>query len=194
MSFRLEKKYKLSIYDFIKLKSNLIKTGMSKLYPSRVINSTYYDNENLEMYSDSEEGLLPRKKVRIRWYNETERFFYEVKNSSFEGRFKKTKDFVKNVDNEKLFVDKDYGLIFPSLMITYEREYFKLFNLRLTFDKNIKYKNLRFSQKKMLDSERVMEIKSNDLSAIENINYLVKNPDSRFSKYCRGLQLTNSKI
>ena len=67
MSFRKEKKFRLSKFEFDSLKNNLRLKGMKALYAKRVINSLYYDTELHSMYNDSEEGLLPRKKVRIRW-------------------------------------------------------------------------------------------------------------------------------
>ena len=43
------------------------------------------------MFEESEEGVLPRKKIRVRWYNDQkERLSLEEKTSSIEGRFKKT--------------------------------------------------------------------------------------------------------
>ena len=68
MSFRLEDKIKLHISDKVKLK-NLIKDQHGKeLYPKREISSIYFDNKNLDMYKESEDGTLPRKKIRIRNY------------------------------------------------------------------------------------------------------------------------------
>ncbi|MDC1014855.1 VTC domain-containing protein, partial [Candidatus Pelagibacter sp.] len=69
MSFRKEKKFRLSISDFHQLQSLLISQGMSTLHEPRIINSLYYDTPNLIMFHNSEEGVLPRKKIRIRWYN-----------------------------------------------------------------------------------------------------------------------------
>ena len=62
MSFRKEKKFKLSKYEFDLLKSSLLLKGMKSLYKKRKINSLYYDTQMLNMFKDSEEGLLPRKK------------------------------------------------------------------------------------------------------------------------------------
>ena len=62
MSFRKERKYKLTIYEFNILKDLLAQKGMKKLHEPRRINSLYYDNEQNEMYHHSEEGVLPRKK------------------------------------------------------------------------------------------------------------------------------------
>ena len=46
-----------------------------------------FDNNEFQMYYDSIEGCLPRKKVRLRNY-EDERNFLEIKISSTEGRYK----------------------------------------------------------------------------------------------------------
>ena len=70
MSFRLEDKIILHISDRLKIK-NIIQINKGiKLYPSRKISSIYFDNKYLDMFKDSEEGSLPRKKIRIRNYPE----------------------------------------------------------------------------------------------------------------------------
>ena len=79
MSFRKEKKFRLSKYDCDTLKNELRIKGMQSLYPKRVINSLYYDTVLCDMFNDSEEGLLPRKKVRIRWYDDIKRANKELK-------------------------------------------------------------------------------------------------------------------
>ena len=83
MSFRKERKYKLTIYEFNILKDLLVKKGMKKLYEPRKINSLYYDNELNEMFHHSEEGVLPRKKIRIRWYNTNFKSNLETRNQDF---------------------------------------------------------------------------------------------------------------
>ena len=37
------------------------------------------------------------------------------------------------------YLDKDYGLIFPILTVSYERSYFDYKKMRITFDENIEY-------------------------------------------------------
>ena len=71
MSFRLEEKIKLHISDLNKVRSHLQFINAKELYPKRKISSIYFDNKFFEMYRDSEEGCVPRKKVRIRHYPET---------------------------------------------------------------------------------------------------------------------------
>ena len=84
MSFRVEQKIlieKNQIIEFKKLyKAKLIK----KLYPTRIIRSLYLENLNKDMYANSIEGVVPRKKIRIRNYpNEKNgKFYLEKKISS----------------------------------------------------------------------------------------------------------------
>lgn len=37
-------------------------------HPIRKVNSIYFDTTNLETFNDGEEGVVPRKKFRFRWY------------------------------------------------------------------------------------------------------------------------------
>ena len=64
MSFRKEKKFRMSYSDLALAKTKLLEMGMTKLHPNRVITSQYFDTRCLKMFSESEEGLLPRKKIR----------------------------------------------------------------------------------------------------------------------------------
>ena len=50
MSFRKEKKFRLSQSDILLAKSTLIKSGMITLHPSRVITSQYFDTNVLECF------------------------------------------------------------------------------------------------------------------------------------------------
>jgi SPX domain protein involved in polyphosphate accumulation len=88
MSFRKEKKIRLSYADFFKIQNEMINRGFIELHPARIVNSLYFDNENLSFFVDSEEGVLPRKKIRVRWYDDDFNFTKETKISSIEGRFK----------------------------------------------------------------------------------------------------------
>ena len=112
--------------------------------------------------------------------------------SSIEGRFKYTEDLpsIKNINQvHKLnFFDNYYGLLNPVLSVNYEREYFKLDKLRITFDKNIKY-NFFKSKSKIFksDQETVMEIKTPIDCSDDYIRRFINIPTSRFSKYSRGV-------
>ncbi|MEL0237835.1 MAG: VTC domain-containing protein [Gammaproteobacteria bacterium] len=197
MSYRKEKKFRLTSYDAIKVIADLKKKGMKELYPKRVISSQYFDNSNCDMFLDSEEGLLPRKKIRVRWYNQlTENLSLEEKTSSIEGRFKVSKKI--NIDNfEKIkkfgFIHHLYGKLSPSVLIKYEREYFLFEEVRVTFDSNIRYQhhgsNLWFK-----DFERVAEIKVPINAPDDFLENIFPVPTSRFSKYARSFLLKNKNL
>ena len=199
MSFRKEKKYRLSFSDLATVKKQLFQTGMISLHPSRLINSCYFDNSELKLFHESEEGVLPRKKFRIRWYNKSNIFTEEIKISSIEGRFKYQKKILNIHKSDELFdikiFDKFYGELIPVLIVSYEREYFSFNDLRITFDKNISYTFIKsISKPTFKDSECVMEVKvpiDCDDGYIENLIHI---PTSRFSKYTRGYLLKNKQI
>jgi len=196
MSFRQEKKFRLTQSDFNTLKNNLRLQGMEPLYSSRKINSLYYDTEDHNMFFDSEEALLPRKKVRIRWYEDVKEASLEVKTSSIEGRFK-TSDRAQSTEKTLLpesLYDTQYGSVIPSLLVCYSREYFTFKSMRITFDSDIKYVNKRLSQNvTFVDGECVMEIKVGIDVDEDYIERFIPYSTSRFSKYCRGLLLTSKE-
>ena len=190
MSFRKEKKFRLTLSDMQLLKSNLLSQGMNELYPMRKVNSCYYDTNEIAMFHDSDQGVLPRKKIRIRNYNDEKIFTKETKISSEEGRYKKTKKILEQNGGNTYenIIDNNYGILKPTLFISYFREYFFLKGLRITFDRNIEYKNLRMiTSLNMKDHECVMEIKASIDVEDNYISKVIDMPTARFSKYCRGI-------
>ena len=198
MSFRKEKKIKLTLSDQQLIKNNLLSYGMKVLYPARQVNSCYFDTKDLRFFHDSEEGVLPRKKVRIRHYNYENIYTKETKITSVEGRYKKIKSFNKDISKLNYsftFNDLSVGIIYPTLIVSYYREYFLFQNLRITFDSLIRYKNLlSHIPWEERDSECVMEIKTRIDIDDDFIFNVINIPTSRFSKYCRGLQMTQGTI
>jgi len=195
MSFRKEIKFKLSKSDLYIYKNSLIKKGMKHLYPKRKINSIYFDTQNLKMFHESEEGVLPRKKIRFRWYANQSICNKEIKISSIEGRYKIIcpKNLL-NVSSLKFhrFFEKDYGMLTPKLNISYKREYFLYKDLRITFDTDIEYENIKsISSLKFKDDEFVVEVKTDKSTSEDYIEKFINIQTSRFSKYCRGIYLIN---
>ena len=199
MSFRKEKKYKLTVSDQNILKNKLIDKGMKILYPKRTVNSIYFDTNNLDFYLNSEEGVLPRKKIRLRWYDkDIKKIFKEIKISSVEGRFKTSEPFPYNENifkNNLQLLDNEFGILKPQMQITYSREYFFFNDLRITFDSNIQYTD-RSSLNNIItkDKETVMEIKVNFKTNDDYIEKIIGYPTSRFSKYSRSILYTKRLI
>ena len=198
MGYRIEEKYRLTRSEQAYLKKKLFDNGLSTLYPPRSINSCYFDTNDLRTFFDSDEGSLPRKKIRFRWYENDNVLAEEVKISSVEGRYKTIKKFNDegfSKTYEKIIYDQMYGLLKPSLLIKYLREYYILNNLRITFDKNITYTDLRgLTKKRVIDPECVMEIKTSAFTSQDFIKKIFNYPTSRFSKYCRGILLLNKSL
>tara|TARA_B110000238_G_C16131893_1_gene441850 strand:+ start:1559 stop:2167 length:609 start_codon:yes stop_codon:yes gene_type:complete len=199
MSYRKEKKYRLTINEFFLMKKTLLDKGMVALYDTRKVNSVYFDNFSHDMFSQSEEGVLPRKKIRLRWYENNNDFTLEKKISSIEGRFKivnKSKNYknMNEVINATLF-EKEYGTLYPSLLVSYDRTYYTLNKMRITFDFNINYKNLRLNSLiNYIDPERVVEIKTPIDCGDDFIKKSIPYPTSRFSKYSRGLLISQRNL
>ena len=198
MSFRKEKKIKLSISERILMEGSLIKEGMIQLFPPRKVCSCYFDTIDFQTFYDSDEGILPRKKFRIRWYNNDLSFSKEIKISSIEGRFKTIQKFEDKKFSESYeasFIDNQYGFIYPSIIVTYNRTYYKLDSYRITFDSYIKYLDLRSSfRRQSLDPENVMEIKTGIEISDDKIESRFCYTNSRFSKYSRGIQFLDKPL
>jgi hypothetical protein len=146
------------------------------------------------MHNESEEGILPRKKIRIRYYNnDQENSNLEYKISSFEGRYKTTNKLNLGLLNRYLregCVDQKYGFCYPIIKITYDRSYYTLNNVRITFDDNIIYQNFN-SKIKILDEAGVVELKSKKDKGIEDIDKILPLTRKRFSKFSRAFSYLN---
>ena len=75
---RIEEKLLINKYQLSEFKEYLISKGAHKIFQTRKINNLYFDNDKFEMFNDSIEGCLPRKKIRLRSY-EDYRNFLEIK-------------------------------------------------------------------------------------------------------------------
>ncbi|MDC1176904.1 VTC domain-containing protein [Candidatus Pelagibacter sp.] len=197
MSFRLEKKIFISKENLFDFKKFLINKSLKTLYEPRKIQSLYFDNENLSMYADSVEGVVPRKKIRIRNYpsSKTENFFLEKKFSSVEGRFKMSQK-ISLIDYQ-LFIkrglfDPVYGDCKQTLVVNYDREYLSLNkNIRVTIDTNINYNILDKINYKLFDPNVIVELKTSINQDIDELFLEFPLQEIRFSKYCNGIELFN---
>ena len=199
MSFRKEKKYRLTKSDFYTFKSHIASMGMKPLYDKRQINSVYFDTKHMQMFHDSEEGVLPRKKIRVRWYNKSKKYSKEIKISSIEGRFKSSEKLtaikkLNNISGMKFF-DLSYGYVYPIIKISYLRTYFELDDMRITFDENISYKDLRKDNcNSRSDAECVVEVKIPDSFAEDSLEKIIPYQISRFSKFCTGILMIEKQL
>lgn len=193
MSFRIEEKIVLTTNELFRLCERLRYEGMRSLHPTRIIHSTYFDSRSNGMFTESEEGSLPRKKLRIRTYDQNDLIAHlETKISSVEGRFKTTNKITINHHNQLLkkgIVDSLYGLCRPKVEVSYSRKYFHFEGVRITFDTNIRYKKFN-SAIFAMDSLNVMEIKASVGTHQDFLAKLCMEPRRRFSKFSRAVLMT----
>ncbi len=195
MSFRKEEKLYIKSDHILEFKNFLRSNSAENLYKPRVIKSLYFDNLNFDMYNDSIEGIVPRKKIRVREYPEAKdsKYFFEIKHSSVEGRFKTR----KVIKKEKLeffkkagCFDDRYGICFPNFYVSYNREYLIMKDVRISIDTNIIYQNFR-SNLKYSDRNCIVELKT---SINKNNDDLINDfpfQRIRFSKYCFAVESFN---
>ena len=80
MSFRNEIKIKTNykmVYRFYKWISD---NNGKEIFEKRRVASIYFDNDGFGTYDDSIEGVVPRKKIRLRTYNN---FYFLKENEDY---------------------------------------------------------------------------------------------------------------
>ena len=145
MKARIEQKSELNKVNYISANEWLKLKKFRVLYPERVVCSIYLDNFKMQSYYDTAEGICPRRKIRIRTYNNQN---FEDLNNKYNLETKLTTDFerfkkqhpIQDIENSLFhgIVDNQYGLCKPVIKISYVREYFILRDWRVTIDKFIK--------------------------------------------------------
>tara|TARA_B100000575_G_C22960748_1_gene555148 strand:+ start:288 stop:881 length:594 start_codon:yes stop_codon:yes gene_type:complete len=191
MSFRIEEKLFIKPENLFQFREFLAQNSAKKIYSDRIIQSLYFDNLNLDMYRDSIEGSVPRKKIRIRQYPHAEdkNFYLEIKTSSVEGRFKRR----QIIDNKEFnefktqgIFDNQYGLCFPNYHVSYLREYALIDDVRISIDTSIKYKNFQ-TNISYNDDKIIVELKTSANKDLDDLIKLFPFQRIRFSKYSNGI-------
>ena len=196
MTFRFEEKIKLDNKKIFYFKEWLNKNKAQNIYPDREIYSIYFDNNEFQTHQDSIEGVVPRKKIRLRSYDKefifTKNINKEIKISSVEGRYKTSEKAKDPLQIMRLGIyDQNYGLCLPVLNVTYKRSYYKIKNIRLTLDEKITYKriiNREVSKFSTFDNYNIVELKFNSKKSTNFVGQNFPFERARFSKYCRGIE------
>lgn len=68
MKPRTEYKLRLDRHNYAGFPRWLQQQGATRLHSDRIVYSTYFDAQRLQMLQDTDEGIVPRKKIRIRCY------------------------------------------------------------------------------------------------------------------------------
>ena len=196
---RIEQKLEFNKNQYMDLLKWLRFKKAKIIYPERIICSRYLDTINCKMYNDTLEGIVPRKKIRIRTYGSFDflksksPYSLEIKMTREHQRLKKT---FNNIEYNSLindgYYDKKYGFCYEKVDVSYNREYYLVDDIRVTIDKDIQYNQINLNKISSIDvkyeKNYVLEIKT-DIK--KNLTFLLNNfdfPRSRFSKYERAIQ------
>ena len=195
MTYRIEEKLFLKSENLLQFREFLAKKSAKTLFNKRTIESLYFDNINLDMYRDSIEGSVPRKKIRIRNYpnSDDKNYYLEIKTSSVEGRYKTRKIISRNefeIYKKNGILDNVYGTCLPNLYVNYEREYVKIDDVRVSIDRKITYKNF-LTSRFFFDNNSIVELKTSINKNIDDLAKAFPFQKIRFSKYCFAVEKLN---
>lgn len=190
---RFEIKFDVTNVNLSKILSTF---HLSYLYPQRMITSIYYDTKNIKYFNDSEEGIIPRRKVRIRSYDEQISSNLEVKETMVDYR----KKFVfENIENSHINYHLKKNLIYdenltPIIKVVYLRKYYMCTFGRVTYDHNLRYfdlKSRKFSP--IVSNKKILELKNENVNLKNKFIEKCFLKNIRFSKYCDGVNLFLNK-
>ena len=194
---RYEIKYECDLYQQIHMLKYLGPWFVD--YPTRIINSLYYDTNELLLFHHNEDGIVPRIKLRKRWYGENycpnSISMFEIK-GTFDNCRKKTlfnpSEYYKIIN--KLNYDKiNFSSLIPISVVKYNRKYYKNSkNIRLTVDQPIyysKFQNGSSSLSWVKDTSYVFEFKTDSKALSEMIKQNIPYQNTKFSKYARSVEL-----
>ena len=112
----IRQEIKFIIEKKIKIKNLIKKLKLKKLHEQRIVNSFYFDSVDNKFFNQSEEGLTPRMKVRIRNYNTEKEISFEIKTTNNYDRNKiveKKQKYSKNNLDKFLNKNEVKTIIFP---------------------------------------------------------------------------------
>ncbi len=171
-----------------------------------LIKSLYFDDHNSNFYYEKLDGVLYRKKFRIRTYNNDENFIRlekkvkhnnltakeqtlitrDIYNKILKGNYNGIKS--KGLLEEFLLDIKTLALI-PSIIVSYHRTAFiyPVSDVRITFDEDIRsgrynyslFDNNKITYKVDEDDKIVMEVKFNEVLPLHIANMISEIPSCR---------------
>ena len=208
-NFRFEYKYNVNNLDSKNLINHLISNfKIFKIYPSRIINSVYYDTYDLKFVTENLSGTSFRKKLRLRWYNndfENANAEIKIKKNKMNSKVKKKitglshDNYIKNINElkenksfkEMIFKYLSDEVLYPKLKVSYLRDYYYYKGLTITFDKNLSFSSTNSDKKTKKTDNCVIEIKfpSEKLDLYNQITSNFPFRVYRNSKYVTGMSL-----
>lgn len=199
MKARIEQKFPFKYEEYFKLLTWIKANNGNYLFPPRIVVSRYFDNRKYQSYRDTLEGIIPRKKIRIRSYGSRDflgskdKYYLEKKITTYQNKYKIIKPLMSEESLRKKIdfgiYDEIYGMCMPVCDISYIREYYFLKEVRITIDKQILFSKsdnnsgIEIHNEHQTNFNNVIEIKSNLLNSFDSLLNLFPFPRAKFSKY-----------
>ena len=210
---RVEYKYLLNRDEYLNMLSYVKEHMKEDRFGESTIQSLYYDTPDYLLIRRSLEKPVYKEKLRLRSYNladESYSVFLEIKKKSQGVVYKRRITLKENeavafmqgdeklpssqIANEISYFKKYYGMLRPAMLLLYDRLAFfeEGTDLRITFDRNIRYRNKDLNLHTSLDGiplfnngEVMVEIKATGAFPMWLVDYLSKNKirKTSFSKY-----------
>ena len=77
-------------------------------------------------------------------------------------------------------------MMYPKFKVIYDRNYYILENIRITFDENIKYINFKSNLFSTNEDMQVIELKASKSIDMSKYQGIISTPRSRFSKFANA--------
>ncbi len=164
-SGRYELKFILNERQLASSLSWMCNTTTRNAFPSRYVNSLYFDDVSFQSVRDNLAGVSQRRKMRLRWYGVQgintdgipnlelkyrdgrlgNKKVYSIPSIKYDLLNIKVKDILPEIKNHLEKNDISSTMLFddyyvPSLFVSYKREYMEEYSgLRITIDKEIKF-------------------------------------------------------
>jgi len=217
--FRYERKYYLTGEDYGFVRTSILNHPASfrVVFHPRMVNNIYFDTPGFDFFYDNVNGVQLRKKIRIRWYDET---FAQQKKLTLEYKLKdgllgdkisyplsniytgegfeisKLRSEMKN-SRIPLNVENELLTYYPTLLNRYFREYFISDDnkCRITLDKDLSFYRIHSGKNSFhttyhLSGDLIMEMKydPDDEPIAEAISQNFPFRITKSSKYVIGVQ------
>lgn len=174
----IRKEYKL-VFNNIQFEEFLqfVNPYINQMYPSRHIFSSYYDTESFQLYTNSVNVETEKFKIRLRRYDNKNEIFLERK-ITLKDKYKTSIKYKENTFPDSFFYN---GINYMRKVdINYNRDYFKLYDARVTVDSDIKYTH-PFYKNSFSENLKIVEFKL--LEHKKPILPFIPFQTSKFSKY-----------
>ena len=187
---RQEKKYIFKIDEVYEFEKKIIKLGFKLKHLPNIVNNIYFEDYSMSSAIENIEGDKNRSKHRIRWYNENESKITLEKKIKISSSGTKEKTILESDNFQEAILEAE-KLINKKAIIqnSYFRKYYQKENIRITIDKDLKFKLPKTNSIKIF-KDAIVEIKYNTKDNF-NVSKLLNNYSqlTKFSKYLEGLKL-----